>query len=157
MTRTGHLLYVCALNPILSPSWHKPKFEVVLFTCGITATEQQYEKARGQLAQTRNHLQQANMPAIQPAECYEVQTKRFCIHVLLQAATATETGALKVEFQTITWESERRGLEEFSGLSIHVMPMCVSVCIFKCKLVNICGMTYKKLWGAEYNKVYSFY
>lgn len=67
------------------------------------------------------------MPVSQPVGGYDVQTKESCMHVLSQAATATETGALKEEFQMITWEKERRGLKEFGGMCVRVVPRRASV------------------------------
>lgn len=47
------------------------------------------------------------------------------MHVLLQAATATETGALKAEFQMITGDRKKR-LAEFRGV---VCDACVCGCV----------------------------
>ncbi len=91
---------------------------------------QQHEKARGQLAQTRNHLQKVSMPAMEPVERCDAQTKRFCMHVLLQTATAIETGALKAEFQMITWETERRGSRVQRVVCVCKMLLCLCVCAY---------------------------
>lgn len=56
----------------------------------------------------KQSLQMAHVPAIHLSTCCNARTKKSCLHVLLQAATGTQTGALKVTVPIITWESGRR-------------------------------------------------
>lgn len=80
------------------------------------------KKAKGQLVQTRNHLQKASVPAYRALWCTHREVQHACF-----IAGWVETEALKAEFQMTTWETETRGSEEFNGLLVRKMPWCVCV------------------------------
>lgn len=80
------------------------------------------KKAKGQLMQTRNHLQKARVPASPALWCAHQEVQHACFIV-----GWVETGALKAEFQMTAWETERRGSKEFNGLLVREMPCSVHV------------------------------
>lgn len=80
------------------------------------------KKAKGQLMQTRNHLQKARVPASPALWCAHQEVQHACF-----IAGWKETGALKAEFQMTAWETVRRGFEEFNGLLVREMPCSAHV------------------------------
>lgn len=101
-------------------SW--AKLSSTLFFFFKTMNCEKMKKAKGQLVQTRNHLQKASVPADRALWCTHREVQHACF-----IAGWVETEALKAEFQMTTWETETRGSEEFNGLLVRKMPWCVCV------------------------------
>lgn len=100
----------------------EPNFQVPFFFFFKTMNCEKMKKAKGQLVQTRNHLQKASVPADRALWCTHREVQHACF-----IAGWVETEALKAEFQMTTWETETRGSEEFNGLLVRKMPWCVCV------------------------------